>query len=198
MKRFSLLGCALVASLALAACGGGGSTGGSTMPSTGTGTGTGTGGGGGSTPTAVLVTTSASGNQAAGFTLYTLSDDTTTAVACTVASGCTGLWAPYTAGAAAAPATGLATGLTVFTRTDDGGAMQWALNGHPLYTYLGDPKAGVATGVGIVSFGGTWAAPAPPAAGTATVTGEPDAGTLSAAPAATTAPSSGGGYTTIR
>jgi predicted lipoprotein with Yx(FWY)xxD motif len=131
----------------------------------------------------VLVTTLSSGSQNAGFTLYTLSDDTTATLACTVASGCTGLWIPYSAGATVSDETamGLSSGISVFSRSDNS-ALQWAItvNGvaRPLYTYAGDSKAGVATGVGIVSFGGTWAAPTPPPAGSATVSGEPDAGTL--------------------
>jgi predicted lipoprotein with Yx(FWY)xxD motif len=138
------------------------------------------------------VTTLANGSQSAGFTLYTLSDDTTTSLACTVASGCTGIWIPYSSGATVSDETapGLSTGISVFSRSDNS-ALQWALtvNGvaRPLYTYAGDSAAGMATGVGIVSFGGTWAAPTPPPAGSATVSGEPDAGTATAAPTATPA-----------
>jgi predicted lipoprotein with Yx(FWY)xxD motif len=182
MQRASLLAGSVLA-LTLAACGGGGSstTGGGGLPTT--------------TPTAtpavtsspattqLLVTTLTSGTQGPGFTLYTLSDDTTTTLACTVASGCTGLWIPYSAGATAADETapGLSSGISVFSRSDNS-ALQWAImvNGvaHPLYTYAGDSTTGVATGVGIVSFGGTWAAPTPPTAGSATISGEPDAGSL--------------------
>jgi predicted lipoprotein with Yx(FWY)xxD motif len=194
MRRASLLAGSVLA-LTLAACGGGGSTtgGGSGLPTT--------------TPTAtptvtnspaatqVLVTTLTSGTQGPGFTLYTLSDDTTTTLACTVASGCTGLWIPYSAGATVADesAAGLSSGISVFARSDNS-ALQWAITvggvTHPLYTYAGDAQAGVATGVGIVSFGGTWAAPTPPPAGSASISGEPGAGSL--ATAAPTNPPVGG------
>ncbi|MGB8795994.1 MAG: hypothetical protein WCC70_00435, partial [Candidatus Aquilonibacter sp.] len=143
MQRAALLaGFALV--VTLAACGGGGSSGAPALPSTTTSA--------TSTPTiaptapsssssgTLLVTTLASGSQSAGFTLYTLSDDTTTSLACTVASGCTGLWIPYSAGATVADesASGLSSGISVFARSDNS-ALQWAITvggvTHPLYTY---------------------------------------------------------------
>jgi len=204
MQRAALLAGSVFA-LTLAACGGGGSSGAPGAPATTAATSTPT-----TAPTTapsspssaeLLVTTLASGSQSAGFTLYILSDDTTSTLACTVASGCTGLWIPYSAGATAADetATGLSSGISVFSRSDNS-ALQWAItvNGvaRPLYTYAGDSTTGVATGVGIVSFGGTWTAPTPPAAGSATVSGEPDAGTLSTpAPASTPTPV---GYITHR
>jgi predicted lipoprotein with Yx(FWY)xxD motif len=197
MQRAALL-VGSVFALTLTACGGGGSSGSLGTPTTTAPSST-------ATPTTapmatptsasaqLLVTTLASGSQIAGFTLYTLSDDTATSLACTVASGCTGIWIPYSSGATVSDETapGLSTGISVFSRSDNS-ALQWALtvNGvaRPLYTYAGDSTTGVATGVGIVSFGGTWAAPTPPAAGSATVSGEPDAGTLAtAAPTATPA-----------
>ncbi|MGD0968195.1 MAG: hypothetical protein ABR949_07880 [Candidatus Aquilonibacter sp.] len=198
MQRLILLSCAL-ATLALAACGGsgGGATtgGGSSLPTTAP-TSAPTNSSSPAAATQVLVTSLTSGSQGPGFTLYTLSDDTTTTLACTVASGCTGLWIPYSAGATVADesASGLSSGISVFSRSDNS-ALQWAITvggvAHPLYTYAGDSTTGVATGVGIVSFGGTWAAPSPPAAGSASISGEPDAGSL-ATPAPTTAPTSPG------
>ncbi|MGB6985844.1 MAG: hypothetical protein WBD74_07750 [Candidatus Aquilonibacter sp.] len=204
MQRAPLFaGSVFVATLLLAACGGGGGGG---TPSSGTLPTTAPTGNPTTAPTSaptaaptstsneVLVTTLASGSQSAGFTLYTLSDDTTSALACTVASGCTGLWIPYSAGATVADETamGLSSGISVFARSDNS-ALQWAITvsgvARPLYTYAGDSKTGVATGVGIVSFGGTWNAPAPPAPGSATITGEPDAGALAtSAPAPTPTP----------
>jgi predicted lipoprotein with Yx(FWY)xxD motif len=203
MQRAALLaGFALV--VTLAACGGGGSSGAPASVPTTSATATPTiapsTAPSSSSSAELLVTTLTSGSQSAGFTLYTLSDDTTSSIACTVASGCTGLWIPYSAGATVADesASGLSSGISVFMRSDNS-ALQWALtvNGvpHPLYTYAGDSQVGVATGVGIVSFGGTWAAPTPPPAGSATVSGEPDAGTLAtAAPTATPV----GGYIRTR
>ena len=207
MQRAALLaGFALI--VTLAACGGGGSSGAPSAPATIAAT---------STPTTaptispttaptssssagVLVTTLPSGSQSAGFTLYTLSNDTTSSLACTVASGCTGLWIPYSAGATVADesASGLSSGISVFMRSDNS-ALQWAITvsgvAHPLYTYAGDSQAGVATGVGIVSFGGTWVAPTAPPAGSASISGEPGAGMLAtAAPTATPV----GGYIRTR
>ena len=86
-----------------------------------------------------------------GRTVYVLSDDTVTSVACTVASGCTGAWPPV------APPNGVAlsSGFTAFTRPDNNQS-QLAYKNHPLYEYAGDNAAGQTNGNGIVSFGGTW------------------------------------------
>jgi predicted lipoprotein with Yx(FWY)xxD motif len=86
-----------------------------------------------------------------GRTVYVLSDDTTTSLACTVGAGCTGVWPPIAPPAGVA----LSTGFTSFTRPDNG-MTQLAYNGHPLYEYAGDSAAGQANGNGLNSFGGTW------------------------------------------
>lgn len=86
-----------------------------------------------------------------GRTVYVLSDDTVTSLACTVASGCTGVWPPVSPPSGVA----LSAGFTAFARPDNG-AMQLALNNHPLYEYAGDSAAGQTNGNGLVSFGGTW------------------------------------------
>jgi predicted lipoprotein with Yx(FWY)xxD motif len=86
-----------------------------------------------------------------GRTVYVLSDDTVSSLACTVASGCTGVWPPVSPPGGVA----LSAGFTVFARPDNG-AMQLALNNHPLYEYAGDSAAGQTNGNGLVSFGGTW------------------------------------------
>jgi predicted lipoprotein with Yx(FWY)xxD motif len=90
-----------------------------------------------------------------GRTVYILSNDTTTSLACTVASGCTGVWPPV-----APPSAALTTGFTNYVRSDNG-AMQLAYKGHPLYLYAGDSAAGQVNGNGIVSFGGTWSVARP-------------------------------------
>ncbi len=143
---------ALAAALVLAACGGGGSYSAPTVAAVTT-----------PTPSPAPSTTAASTTLAtatllgspgfvdpSGRTTYVLSNDTTTSLACTVASGCTGVW-PIVA----PPSTALTTGFTVYVRSDNG-VMQLAYNGHPLYTYAGDSAAGQVNGNGIVSFGGTW------------------------------------------
>lgn len=92
-----------------------------------------------------------------GRTVYVLSDDTVNSIACTAASGCTGVWPPVS------PPNGVAltTGFTAFARADLGGAMQLAYNNHPLYEYSGDSAAGQTNGNGLVSFGGTWSVARP-------------------------------------
>jgi predicted lipoprotein with Yx(FWY)xxD motif len=86
-----------------------------------------------------------------GRTVYVLSNDTVTSLACTVASGCTGVWPPV------APPSGVAlsTGFTVFTRPDNS-MVQLAFNNHPVYEFAGDSGAGQTNGNGLMSFGGTW------------------------------------------
>lgn len=87
-----------------------------------------------------------------GRTVYVLSDDTVSSIACTVSSGCTGVWPPVSPPAGVT----LTTGFTAFARADLGGAMQLAFNNHPLYEYAGDSSAGQTNGNGLNSFGGTW------------------------------------------
>ena len=85
---------------------------------------------GGSGNGAILATATLLGSAGfvnlAGFTVYVLSNDTTSSLACTVGSGCTAVWPPV------APPNGIAlsTGFTAFARSDNG-AMQLAYNGHP-------------------------------------------------------------------
>jgi predicted lipoprotein with Yx(FWY)xxD motif len=101
-----------------------------------------------------------------GLTLYTLTDDSGAAVACTGA--CLGAWpaleAPSGAGDAVGPS-GIE--LTVVDGAD--GTKVVAADGLPLYTFAGDAGEADAKGDGLVSFGGTWhvvnaggADPAPP------------------------------------
>ena len=59
------------------------------------------------------------------------------------------------------------------------GSHQVTYNGHPLYTFMGDKKAGDSKGQGINRFGGLWYLVAP----------EGTANTAAAAPAAAPAPS---------
>lgn len=90
------------------------------------------------------------------FTVYVLSDDTVGSLACTLASGCLGVWPPVS------PPNGVAlsSGFTTFVRPDTGQS-QLALNNHPLYQYSGDAAAGQTNGNNLVSFGGTWSVARP-------------------------------------
>lgn len=83
--------------------------------------------------------------------MYVLSDDLATSVACTVSSGCTGVWPIMVA----PPGVQLSTGFTVLDRSD-AGVTQLVYNNHPLYTYAGDSANGQTNGNGLSSFGGTW------------------------------------------
>jgi predicted lipoprotein with Yx(FWY)xxD motif len=163
---------------ALAACGGGGSSG--SAPSAGTGT-------GGSAGTTVTIGT-ASGQAGvlttpAGRTLYTSEQEDRTVLCKT--SACTAVWLPLTVSSGQAPVgpSQLTGKLGTMMRSD--GTTQVTLDGKPLYTFSFDQASGQAKGDGAKdSFDGTnftWHVAR--AAGTAS------------APSATAAtPSSGGGY----
>jgi len=150
MRTFTLWCALVIAALGIVACGGGG---GYTAPAVSVATPTPA-----ATPTTgttTLATATLLGSAGfmapSGRTVYVLSNDTTTSLACTVASGCTGVWPPL------APPSGIAlsAGFTVYTRSDNGAA-QLAYQGHPIYTYAGDSASLQTNGNGIVSFGGTW------------------------------------------
>ena len=82
-----------------------------------------------------------------GMALYTSSKDTAGVSNC---SGvCITNWPAYGPKTAPSPAE-LPTGVTVLTRSD--GTLQYVWKGMPLYTYLGDKKAGDVTGVGVGGF----------------------------------------------
>jgi predicted lipoprotein with Yx(FWY)xxD motif len=116
-----------VAGLALAGCGGGSYGGGSSSNN-------------GSASNAASTSSTAP-------TLYTFSKDTTGKSNCSGA--CARNWPPATS------APGLSGGkVTKIKRSD--GTMQVALDGHPLYRFAGDTKAGDANGNGLNAFGGLW------------------------------------------
>lgn len=81
----------------------------------------------------------------AGMTLYTFDKDSEGVSNCY--GGCAQKWPPYTAKAGAAAKAGW--GLT--ERKD--GSQQWTYNNQPLYTWIGDSKAGDTNGDGV---GGVW------------------------------------------
>jgi predicted lipoprotein with Yx(FWY)xxD motif len=115
-----------VAGLALAGCGGSSYGGGSSTNS-------------GSSNTAA--------SKSAAPTLYTFSKDTTGKSNCSGA--CAKNWPP------AASAPGLDSGkITKIKRAD--GSSQVALDGRPLYRFIGDKNPGDAKGDGLNAFGGLW------------------------------------------
>ena len=93
--------------------------------------------------------------NAAGDTVYALSGNTTRHPKCTKGNGCQKAWMPVTVTGSAAPTkpSNVSGRVGVWRH---GGIRQVTLNGHPLYTFIGDTAAGTATGAGIHSFGGTW------------------------------------------
>jgi len=128
-----------------------------------------------SSGTAVLSRT-ISGTQvltnSAGFTLYWFALDTSTTSKCT--GSCATYWPPVKGPASAG--SGVTGTLGTITRPD--GSTQATYDGHPLYTYAGDSAPGQNKGNGLNASGGVWHE--------VTVSG--------AAPAASTSPSSAGGY----
>jgi predicted lipoprotein with Yx(FWY)xxD motif len=81
----------------------------------------------------------------AGMTLYTFDKDGVGQSRCY--GGCATAWPPFLAAEGARDAGRL----TVVVR--QGGALQWALDGKPLYTFVGDVKPGDSAGDG---SGGVW------------------------------------------
>jgi predicted lipoprotein with Yx(FWY)xxD motif len=88
--------------------------------------------------------------NAQGFTLYSFAPDTATTSNCN--GNCAQIWPPVKGPAIAGP--GISGTLGTIARSD--GATQASYNGHPLYTYVGDTRAGQANGNGINASGGVW------------------------------------------
>ncbi len=121
-----------------------------------------------------------------GNTVYTLTDASGKAVACT--GQCLTFWPPLLLASGSTTASG-ASGVTGLATVSAGGGTQVTENGLPLYYFSGDKAAGTANGEGIASFGGTWhivKSSAAPSGGTPA----PTATTVPAAAATTTT----GGY----
>jgi predicted lipoprotein with Yx(FWY)xxD motif len=90
--------------------------------------------------------TSSNASATSGPTLYTFSKDTTGKSNCSGA--CATNWPPATS----------APGMKVTKIKRSDGSSQVALNGHPLYRYIGDKKPGDANGDGLTVYGGLWKA----------------------------------------
>jgi predicted lipoprotein with Yx(FWY)xxD motif len=110
-----------------------------------------------------------------GMTLYTHAGDTASSSSCTGA--CATAWPPLESKGRPTAGTGVTGQLGTLTRSD--GATQVTYRGLPLYYWMGDTKAGDATGDGVEGFS------------IATVTGSAPAPKASAA---RPAPSTGGRY----
>jgi predicted lipoprotein with Yx(FWY)xxD motif len=115
-----------------------------------------------------------------GRTLYLFKKDSGTKSSCTGA--CAAAWPPLRATGKPTPGTGAsASMLATSTRSD--GKPQVTYNGHPLYLFSMDKKAGDTNGEGLTAFGGAWFAVS--SAG-AQVSGSPSS------PGGGSSPSSGG------
>jgi predicted lipoprotein with Yx(FWY)xxD motif len=164
----------VIAVLLVAACASSSSS--STSTPTATSTGTPAAGSSSSVSGTALASRTVNGTlvvtNSAGYTLYWFVPDTSTTSKCT--GSCATYWppvkGPVTAGS------GVTGTLGIITRAD--GTTQATYDGHPLYTYVGDHAPGQNNGNGLNLSGGLWHE--------VTVSGT--------APAASTSPSSGGGY----
>ncbi len=114
-----------------------------------------------------------------GRTLYLLSSEQGGKVTCTDATGCTSVWPPVALpSGVAAPVAGAGINASMLSTVQTGTGTRVTYGGWPLYTFSGDSGAGMANGIGITSFGGTWHA--------VNTSGNPST-------SASTAPASGGG-----
>ncbi|SEG88411.1 Predicted lipoprotein with conserved Yx(FWY)xxD motif [Actinacidiphila yanglinensis] len=88
-----------------------------------------------------------------GQTLYLFQADKTSKSTCN--GSCAKTWPPYTVSGKPTAKNGVQSGkLSTSTRSD--GSKQVTYNGHPLYTFSGDKKAGQTNGQGLKVFGAKW------------------------------------------
>ncbi len=92
-----------------------------------------------------------------GHAVYMLSGDSKSHPECTKANSCFTFWPPVTVPSKSSLSKGPGVSGTLGTWSRNG-FIQVTLNGHPLYTYIGDSTKDWATGQGVMSFGGTWSA----------------------------------------
>ena len=92
-----------------------------------------------------------------GHTLYMFGADQGTTSACNDA--CAAQWPPLVNASPKAGKGAKASLVTTSTRAD--GSTQVVYNGHPVYTFQADMKAGATNGQGLNAFGGVWHAVSP-------------------------------------
>jgi predicted lipoprotein with Yx(FWY)xxD motif len=88
-----------------------------------------------------------------GKTLYMFAHDTSTKSTCS--GSCATFWPPLVTTGKAQAGPGVTAGLLGTTHRADG-KLQVTYNGHPLYFFANDKKAGETGGEGIKAFGGKW------------------------------------------
>jgi predicted lipoprotein with Yx(FWY)xxD motif len=93
-----------------------------------------------------------------GRTLYLFKADVGAHSACIGA--CATAWPPLLTTGTPTAGTGL-TASKLETITRPGGTQQVTYNGHPVYLYIGDKKAGEVNGQGVTAFGAAWFALTP-------------------------------------
>jgi predicted lipoprotein with Yx(FWY)xxD motif len=86
-----------------------------------------------------------------GRTLYEFTRDRGNKNSCVRVSGCSAVWPSLKASGRPTAGSGVKASLL---STTSGNQVTYA--GHPLYTYIGDSRAGQTSYVGFRSFGGTW------------------------------------------
>lgn len=110
----------------------------------------------GATPAVTVANRGNLGNilvDSQGRTLYLFQSDTKTASTCN--GSCATAWPPLTASGTTSVGGGANQSLVgSITRSD--GKQQVTYNGHPLYTFLNDSKAGDTNGQGVNAFGALW------------------------------------------
>jgi predicted lipoprotein with Yx(FWY)xxD motif len=146
-KSLPLLGALALAVLALAGCGG---TASHALPTTDNGR-----------PASVGVASTGLGDvlvDRQGRTLYLFERDSGTMSACTGA--CAVNWPPLHVRGSTLVGSGAKPSDVGRTARPDG-ISQLTYNGHPLYTFVNDKKAGDTNGEGINAFGGAWFAVSP-------------------------------------
>jgi len=152
------LGLALgAAGLIAAACGGSSSGGNAAVGTSPTATTTAAAANGNAAGGAVTLTTHKGPagtylTTAAGMSIYVFAKDTGTTSNCD--ASCTVYWIPV-AGSSATVTGGGDSTMTGTTKRSDG-TTQITYGGHPIYTYVGDKKAGDTTGQGQDLNGGKW------------------------------------------
>jgi predicted lipoprotein with Yx(FWY)xxD motif len=142
----------IAAALIVAGCGGGGATNASSGYSSAASSGTPAAG----SATKVAIRHTALGSvlvDGQGKTLYLFEGDKGTASRCTGA--CSSIWPPLTSAAKPMAGQGIASAKLGTAKRSDG-TTEITYAGHPLYTYVGDAKAGDTKGQGLDQFGAEW------------------------------------------
>jgi predicted lipoprotein with Yx(FWY)xxD motif len=152
IPRRAVLTALLALPLLAAACGGGGSSSAPAAPSTPAAAAAATGGtvASASSPLGQILVAKN------GMTLYMFASDQNGKSSCS--GPCAKFWPPYTGTPKAG--SGLQASLLGTTMRSDGSS-QVTYDGHPLYTYSGDPAPGDTNGQGVSTFGALWWVVAP-------------------------------------